>query len=188
MLFGISDRKVKVIYWNEFKKTIKSGNLLVNPKVIAKFFEHAASNPEVEKAGVLIGRFEGKSLVCDDMRPCMRAESTAATVRLNPQEIIEIDKSLGRHEAIIGWAHAHPKYGIFLSGTDKITQSGFQNMFADAIAMVLDPFSNNGRIDFGFFRLVDGECRKLDYTFLVEGNPAVEEGDDEQLVELCGGC
>lgn len=41
--------------------------------------------------------------------------------------------------SICGWYHSHPGFGFFLSGTDKATQTTYQQQHDRAIALVVDP-------------------------------------------------
>jgi len=41
-------------------------------------------------------------------------------------------------EFFVGWYHSHPGLGFFLSGTDVLTQLGFQDVNPLAIAIVFD--------------------------------------------------
>lgn len=166
------DKKVEVIDELEFKKQIKSKKILVKPQAISNFFLYAASNPDIEKAALLIGRLEGTFIVITETRNCTKGKSSAARVEIDHQEMHEIHKSLDKNSHIIGWAHSHISYGIFMSGTDIETQKDFQSMFSDAVALVLDPFNSNGMIEFGFFRIVNGKVDELEYAFLVNEHDA----------------
>ena len=57
-----------------------------------------------------------------------------------------------------------------MSGTDQRTQTDFQSMFPDAIALVMNPFGKNG-IDYKFFRYDEnGRMKNINYDFIVEGS------------------
>jgi proteasome lid subunit RPN8/RPN11 len=150
----------------EHKKEIKSIEALVKPKVISDFFNFASSAENTERVGMLSGSLEGKSIVITGMHPCKKAEGTAATVNIDPQEWQEMADGLDRGCFPVGWVHSHPGYGVFLSPTDIETQRCFQGIFSNSIACVMDPFAKSG-IEFGFFRLVDEKVKKIDNKFLV---------------------
>lgn len=168
----LGKEKVKTVDELDFKKEIKSDNVLVKPEVISKFLSYAASSSDEERAALLIGRLEGTSIIITDIRNCKKGKSTAASVEIDSQEMCEIAESLDKGSFIVGWAHSHIGYSVFMSGTDIHTQLDFQTLFSDAVAMVLDPFKENGKIGFGFFRIVDGKTEELKYSFLVNKNDA----------------
>ena len=160
------DNSVETVDEVEFKKSRKCKKILVRPEVVAEFLLYAASNPSREIASLLIGRLEGEYLVISDVRHCQRSKGSAARVEISAEDMSEISDSLDRGSFVIGWAHSHPNFGTFMSSLDKDVQRDFQNMFSDSIALVLDPFKN-GKVEFSFFRLVNGEARKMDYAFLI---------------------
>lgn len=59
---------------------------------------------------------------------------------------------------IVGWYHSHPGFGVFMSGTDVITQRRyFPRDFH--VALVIDPI--NG--DRGFFKIKNKQCLSVKY-------------------------
>lgn len=159
-------KSVKTVDEIEFKKMPKSKKVLVKPEAIAKFLSYAASNHSREIASLLIGRLEGEYLVILDVRHCKKSKGTASSVEISPEDMSEISESLDRGSFVVGWAHSHPNFGTFMSSLDREVQGDFQNLFSDSIALVLDPFKN-GKIEFNFYRLVDGEVKEIEYAFLV---------------------
>lgn len=54
---------------------------------------------------------------------------------------------------ICGWYHSHPSYGTFMSMEDLITQSRYQKLWDEAIALVIDPTEVDGnRYGFNIFK------------------------------------
>jgi STAM-binding protein len=51
----------------------------------------------------------------------------------------------------LGWIHTHPTQSCFLSSVDVHTQSGYQTMLDEAVAVVLAPKDHANRC--GIFRL-----------------------------------
>lgn len=159
-------KNIGFVFEDEFKRTIKTKKVLVKPSVISRFFYFASLNPKIETAGLLIGRLEGESLVITDVHNCKKSKSETTTVEISSEEIVEVSGILDRGHYIVGWAHSHPRFGVFMSSKDITTQKDFQNIFSDSVALVLDPFSK-GNIEFGFFRIIDGKAHDLEYDFLV---------------------
>lgn len=48
--------------------------------------------------------------------------------------------------SVLGWAHSHPRLGVFLSDQDVVTLASWTNLDPAAIAMVLDPHSYRRQI------------------------------------------
>lgn len=178
-LLGIkTDKKVNTVNAKEFKQSTKSKTVLVIPEVLSKLFLYAVSNSPKEMAALLIGNLQGEYLVISDIRNCKRSKSTATSVEIDAEEMSEISNSLDKDSFVVGWAHSHPRYGAFMSGYDLMVQKDFQNMFSDSVALVLDPFAW-GNIEFSFFRLVDGKSKKMQYSFMVNENEALQTGFDK---------
>ena len=51
----------------------------------------------------------------------------------------EMLKVVGRREDFVGWYHAHPGFGCWLSMVDINTQKSFERLNSRAIAVVIDP-------------------------------------------------
>ncbi len=163
MLFG---SRCEIVYEEEFRRRIKSKKVLVRPEVISEFFSFACSSPDREIAALLLGRLEGTYLLVESIRMCRRARSTSSHVEMDPGEIAEIAGSAEKGVYIVGWAHSHLGCGAFMSEIDIRTQRDFQALFSDAVALIIDPLQK-GKIEFAFFRVVNGKAKKVDHAFLV---------------------
>lgn len=111
----------------------------LEPTVLQAIFDHARSYPDVEIAGVLVGRVEEHRAVPTEIlrvreagEPCSVTFSHAAW-----QEIFAaLDGGDGLE--IMGWYHSHPGHGVFLSEHDLFIQRNFFNA-AHHLAVVVDP-------------------------------------------------
>jgi proteasome lid subunit RPN8/RPN11 len=161
--------EVDIITPTEFKRKIKTKKILIDVKVISKLFEFFANKGKKEGVALLIGHMEGSFLLVVDAYCCVNAESDPTNVKIPPESFTEAGNIIDGNY-ICGWCHSHPFMSIFMSGNDRGTQFDFQSMFPDAIAMVMNPFANNG-IDFSFFRFnEDNVLEKISYNYMVKGN------------------
>ena len=57
----------------------------------------------------------------------------------------KVNEARSRGKLLVGWAHAHPDYGCFLSGTDVATQRQY---FGEEfnVALVIDPVRGQKRV------------------------------------------
>lgn len=71
-----------------------------------------------------------------------------------PQLARQINESRRRNKIIVGWAHAHPNFGCFLSQTDVQTQEKY---FGEEFnfALVIDPVRNEKQV----FKLSEENAR-----------------------------
>ena len=122
----------------ESSSIAKAQNIQIEEGALKKCFEHARNYSDVEVAGVLIGREdEGKILIEDATRI---AEGDQESVNLDPIKVVIVADRLRRtQDYIVGWYHSHRKFGCSLSGIDARLQSGYQQLYANAVAMILDP-------------------------------------------------
>jgi proteasome lid subunit RPN8/RPN11 len=156
----------EVIFEKDFNKKIKSKEVLLKPVVLSDFFKFAASNPLLEVSGLLEGRLEGKYLLVIKVHNCKNSKSSPTTVEINTEEMGKIADKVSSGNYIVGWVHSHPSYGVFMSESDINVQRDFQNLFSDAVALVLDPYIRN-KFSFKFFRLIKTKVTELTYKFLV---------------------
>ncbi len=106
---------------------------------------HAASYPEREVGGVLLGqRFEHNGspfLVIQQSIPGLKAEGFATHVTFTHATWQQITQTKDRQFPelqIVGWYHSHPDLGLFLSRDDQYIQ---RNFFGAPwqVALVVDP-------------------------------------------------
>ena len=119
---------------------------------------HAASYPDREVGGVLVGRrlqARGKPFVL--VEGCIRglkAEGTANRLTFTHDTWVEIN-AIREHEypgsQIVGWYHTHPDLGVFMSRDDLYIH---QNFFREEwqSALVVDPV----KLDRALFAWKDG--------------------------------
>ncbi|MCG3225579.1 MAG: Mov34/MPN/PAD-1 family protein [Candidatus Heimdallarchaeota archaeon] len=153
----------------QYKKEI-----LISPYVLAKILSVDSIDPTKESAGVLLGYLDedGETLVVTDFDTGSQKQ-TSTFVALDDEALVQIVADLqkrDRNVTIVGWAHTHPSFGCFLSGTDKNTQRIYQNLFSHAVALVVDPSkyyntSQQKDLEIQFFRLIDD----LDYKAIPYG-------------------
>ncbi|MHA1224290.1 MAG: hypothetical protein ACTSSG_01845 [Candidatus Heimdallarchaeaceae archaeon] len=137
--------------------------VLISAYAIAKILAVDSIDPSKESAGVLLGYLdENQNLIITDF-DTGKQQQTATFVVMDDSALVQIVEDLqsrGKKESIVGWAHTHPSYGCFLSGTDKGTQRIYQNLFPEAVALVIDPSryyqsSKQTDLEIKFFRLLD---------------------------------
>ncbi|MHA2357306.1 MAG: Mov34/MPN/PAD-1 family protein [Candidatus Heimdallarchaeaceae archaeon] len=148
--------------------------VLISPFVLAKLLTVDSVEPTKESAGLLIGYLDedGQTLVITDF-DTGKQRQTSTFVVLDDEALVQIVEDLqlrGKNETIVGWAHTHPSYGCFMSGTDKSTQRTYQNLFPQAVALVVDPSkyyqsSQQKDLEIKFFRLID----EMDYKAVPYG-------------------
>ncbi|NPD89455.1 MAG: hypothetical protein HGN29_12115 [Asgard group archaeon] len=148
--------------------------ILISPYVLAKILSVDSIEPTKESAGVLLGYLDedGETLIVTDFDTGSQKQ-TSTFVTLDDEALVQIVEDLQkreRNETIVGWAHTHPSFGCFLSGTDKNTQRIYQNLFSHAVALVVDPSkyyntSQQKDLEIQFFRLIDD----LDYKAVPYG-------------------
>ena len=147
--------------------------ILISAYVLAKLLAVDSLDKSKESAGLLLGYVNDEgTLVITDF-DTGRQQQTSTYVVLSDEALVQIVEDLQKRdkdETIVGWAHTHPSYGCFLSGTDKGTQRTYQNLFSQAVALVVDPSkyyrsSKQEDLEVKFFRLVN----ELDYKAIPFG-------------------
>ncbi|MCG3219815.1 MAG: Mov34/MPN/PAD-1 family protein [Candidatus Heimdallarchaeota archaeon] len=148
--------------------------ILISPYVLAKILSVDSIEPTKESAGVLLGYLDkdGETLIITDFDTGSQKQ-TSTFVAIDDEALVQIVGNLQKrdgNETIVGWAHTHPSFGCFLSGTDKNTQRIYQNLFSHAVALVVDPSkyyntSQQKDLEIQFFRLIDD----LDYKAVPYG-------------------
>ena len=165
--FGVrlSILEPKVVIHEEFEKKLKTKKVLIDVDVLGQIFKYFLSKGKEEAACLLRGAMAGEYLVIKNIHKCKKSPGTRATIDIQPVEFCDADKGDGYYT--VGWVHSHPKLGVFMSNRDIETHSKyFQSFFSDAIAMVMDPLSDNG-IEFDFFRTSKRRAKRVDYEYLV---------------------
>ncbi len=89
------------------------------------------------------------------------ATGERASVQLKPEELALIEFFSDQHPDLFlgGWAHSHPGWGLFFSGTDEDNQMFYQQMNEDGLGLVWD------------YTLVGKKGKGLGFTILRLSNP-----------------
>lgn len=133
--------------------------VLISALAFVKMSIHAKSGGSIEIMGMLTGKIVGNSIVVMDVYS-LPVEGTETRVNAQNEayeymvQYLDMLKSVGREEHIVGWYHSHPGYGCWLSGIDVATQSLNQNFQDPYLAIVVDPVQtvNQGKVEIGAFR------------------------------------
>jgi proteasome lid subunit RPN8/RPN11 len=138
----------------------------IEPKAYLKMVLHASKyagshlprNKWVEVIGILTGVVENRDtplerIVVKDAFPIGHGDAISVVIQ-NPGSMERVYREKNGKDFIIGWYHSHPSYGPFMSEEDRRTQLRYQTLWADSIAIVLDP-TMVSRASYGFeiFRL-----------------------------------
>lgn len=122
---------------------------------------HAASRPDYEVGGVLVGRWcaDGDSsrqfVVVTAALPARFTRQGSVFLTFTQDTLVDLHAKIEEHhpgQAIVGWYHTHPRMGVFLSHYDTWLHRHF---FPEPwqVALVVEPHSAAG----GFFiRQPDG--------------------------------
>lgn len=117
---------------------VKAQNVQIVDAALKKCFEHSRNYPNVEVAGILLGREEKEKILIVDATPI--AEGDQESVNLDPIKVASAAERLRRtQDYIVGWYHSHRKFGSSMSEIDARLQSGYQKLYANTVAMILDP-------------------------------------------------
>ncbi len=154
--------------------TDSNQEILISAYVLAKILAVDSLDHSKESAGLLLGYVDDddKTLVITDF-DTGKQQQTSTYVVMDDEALVQIAADLQNRDekiSIVGWAHTHPSYGCFLSGTDKSTQRIYQSLFSQAVALVVDPSkyyksSNQKDLEVKFFRMIND----LDYKAIPFG-------------------
>ena len=125
---------------------------------MAKIEEHCFSETRIEVGGFLIGKIEGETTTVTQAIAAQHTvgQSTQLTFTHDTwNDIYAQMANLPADEALIGWYHSHPNFGVFLSEHDQFIQNNFFKNKGQ-ITIVVDPIRGRS----GWFRSVDGKIRK----------------------------
>lgn len=133
--------------------------VLISTLALVKMATHAKLGGSIEVMGMLTGKIICNSFVVMDVY-LLPVEGTETRVNAQSEayeymvQYLDLLKSVGIDDSIVGWYHSHPGYGCWLSGIDVATQSLNQNFQDPYLAIVLDPVqsANQDKVDIGAFR------------------------------------
>lgn len=135
----------------------------ITPQALSNALRHALSSTNAEVIGLLVGKLKDGKLLITDAIPSPHKHATSVSVSLIDEfQAVVAEKLMreGRNEYIVGIFHSHPGFGCFLSDTDMTTQQGIQQMFPQAVAMVIDPLQP-GNVNYKFFRVVGSNAVEI---------------------------
>ncbi|MHA2232931.1 MAG: hypothetical protein ACXAB4_10600 [Candidatus Hodarchaeales archaeon] len=150
----------------ELSVSSKPSETVLEPKAYLKMVLHAAkyAGPQlprrkwVEVIGLLTGIVENKDtplerIVVKDAFPIGHGDAISVVIQ-NPGSMERVYREKQGTDFIVGWYHSHPSYGHFMSEEDRKTQLRYQTLWADSIAIVLDPTQiSQSSYGFEIFRL-----------------------------------
>lgn len=133
--------------------------VLISTLAMVKMASHAKLGGSIEVMGMMTGKIVRNLFVVMDVY-LLPVEGTETRVNAQSDayeymvQYLDLLKSVGIDDTIVGWYHSHPGYGCWLSGIDVATQSLNQNFQDPYLAIVVDPIqsANQGKIEIGAFR------------------------------------
>jgi proteasome lid subunit RPN8/RPN11 len=143
-------------------KTADTANRSVtfHGSVLQSIRQHARRSPGAEICGALIGRLDGTGTTVIGAVPGEGAAQGGAHVTFTQEAWVRIHEEKDRKysgQAIVGWYHSHPGFGVFLSDHDTYIHKHFFSS-PGSLAWVYDPHSDEE----GCFGWNAGEVRRLD--------------------------
>lgn len=142
----------------------------ISLSAMAEMLSFDFSHEGQETAGLLIGHEENDIVYIDQIR-VGEQKGNPVHVEISMEELtnaaIEIS-SRNDNKVIVGWFHTHPGLTAFLSSTDVKTQSIYQSLMPNAIAIVIDGVKyqrsyNYEDLDFGVFRVINSKQTRLPF-------------------------
>ncbi|EEH38642.1 hypothetical protein PAAG_08369 [Paracoccidioides lutzii Pb01] len=126
--------------------------IFISPDLRKKFLSIAAPNTQrnLETCGILCGTLISNAFFISTLL-IPDQESTSDTCEMINEAVI-FDYCDSEDLMVLGWIHTHPTQTCFMSSRDLHTQSGYQVMLAESIAIVCAPSKDP---DWGVFRLTD---------------------------------
>ena len=148
--------------------TTESGNILrtlfISDNLRHSFLEIARPNTRrnLETCGILAGHMKHNALFISHLI-IPSQNSTTDTCEMEDESAL-FDYVDEQNLMVFGWIHTHPTQSCFMSSRDLHTQSGYQVMLPESIAIVCAPSQHTMRGepghddstgDYGCFRLTD---------------------------------
>ena len=169
----------------------KSGKIIIEKLALKNALSHVAEYGNFrlprrkwkEVYGLLIGKLKNNDLIVNNAFPMTHGSSIF--VEFQKEHYIlaaEINDIIAENDDFfVGWYHSHPGLGFFLSGTDVLTQLGFQDVNPHAVAIVFDHKELEREIQaFEIFRLYNTSAGISSSYYIVD----YELKDLGQLSEL----
>lgn len=140
--------------------TIHEGanTILISQSVLDEILAYSERDLHRESGGFLIGGGDTTGRRYVEVRhflPAVEARSRIASLMFTHDTWAAMTREVEERfpdQAVLGWHHTHPGFGVFLSAYDQFIH---RNFFREPwqIALVVDP----RRQEFGFFQWRDGE-------------------------------
>ncbi|KAK2745229.1 hypothetical protein FQN55_006355 [Onygenales sp. PD_40] len=126
--------------------------IFISPDLRKHFLKLASPNTyrNLETCGILCGTLLSNAFFISKL-VIPEQESTSDTCEMINESAI-FDYCDSEDLMVLGWIHTHPSQTCFMSSRDLHTQSGYQVMLAESIAIVCAPSKDP---DWGVFRLTD---------------------------------
>ncbi len=145
----------------------------IKAKAVAQMIHFDKTHPGKETAGLLIGHLDEGVLYVDEIE-VGEQEGTSVHVTMSDQALVNAVMKVSNrtdNKTIVGWWHTHPGLTSFMSGTDINTQSNYQNLFPEAIAIVIDPLKYQetltlNNLDFGVYVVRNNSALKIHYEVI----------------------
>ena len=153
-----------------------SYTVLIADAVLEEILEYSEQDLNREAGGFLIGRGDTTPRrhveVCHFL-PAVQARSRIASLMFTHDTWATMTREVERQfpdEAVLGWHHTHPGFGVFLSAYDLFIH---RNFFREPwqIALVVDP----RRQELGFFQWRDDQV--VDCGFVCTKDTSASEAD-----------
>ncbi len=134
-----------------------SETIHISSLALLKMMKHGRAGIPLEVMGLMLGEIiDEYNIVVIDVFSMPQSGSGIAVEAVDPvfqTEMLEILKTTGRMESVVGWYHSHPGFGCWLSSTDVATQSEFERLSKKAVAVVIDPIQSvKGKVVIDAFR------------------------------------
>lgn len=137
---------------------------------------HCFSRVDAEVGGFLIGHIDDEGTHVTAAHAALAAQSGQTHLTFTHDawdEILPLLESDYPGQAIVGWYHSHPGFGVFLSEYDIFIQENFFG--ADGqVALVVDPLAGT----YGFLTARAGEAREEEVGNTLR-EPLAQPGEDK---------
>jgi proteasome lid subunit RPN8/RPN11 len=148
-------------------------HIFLREETLRDIVVYSKTNLGFELGGVMIGdhfKYRGQHWIeIAGYIPAQHYVNTSASFRFTVESWAGITREKEKRyndRPVVGWHHTHPRYGIFLSGTDMFTHSHFFNM-PWHVAMVVDPV----RDEMGFFQWKAQKVQPCGFFYVYDSVP-----------------
>jgi proteasome lid subunit RPN8/RPN11 len=122
----------------------RPSNIVISDTVLMGLEKHAYSNLRAEVGGMLFGKVDdsGKAVINGSI-PALTAAADQISLTFTHDvwaDILSKGEVQFPGQAIVGWYHTHPSFGLFMSEYDEFIQRNFFSKKGQ-IALVIDPIA-----------------------------------------------